>query len=88
MLGQLGEVSVASVGLANQIFFLMTLMLFGTYSGVGVFTAQFWGKHDLPNVRKVMGIGLMIGLTEVSCSRSWPWLSPVLRCVTTRPILR
>lgn len=63
MLGQLGEVSVASVGLANQIFFLMTLMLFGTYSGVGVFTAQFWGKHDLPNVRKVMGIGLMIGLT-------------------------
>ncbi|MBE0696045.1 MAG: MATE family efflux transporter [Anaerolineaceae bacterium] len=63
MLGQLGEISVASVGLANQIFFLLILMLFGTYSGVGVFTAQLWGKKDLVNVRKVLGIGLIIGLT-------------------------
>jgi putative MATE family efflux protein len=63
MLGQLGEISVAAVGLANQIFFLLMLMLFGTNSGVGVFTAQLWGKRDLVNVRKVLGIGLMIGLT-------------------------
>ncbi len=62
MLGQLGEVAVASVGLANQIFFLLTLMLFGTYSGVGVFTSQLWGKEDVPGVRKVLGIGLIIGL--------------------------
>ncbi len=33
MIGQLGEVAVAAVGLANQIFFLLILMLFGTYSG-------------------------------------------------------
>lgn len=63
MIGQLGEVSVASVGLANQIFFLLILMLFGTYSGVGVFTAQLWGKRDITSIRKVLGIGLMIGLT-------------------------
>jgi putative MATE family efflux protein len=37
-------------------------MMFGAYSGVGVFTAQFWGKRDLASVRKVLGIGLMIGL--------------------------
>lgn len=63
MLGQLGETAVASVGLANQVFFLLTLMLFGTYSGVGVFTAQLWGKNDLVGVRKVLGIGLLIGLS-------------------------
>lgn len=62
MIGQLGEVSVASVGLANQVFFLLILMMFGAYSGVGVFTAQFWGKRDLASVRKVLGIGLIIGL--------------------------
>lgn len=63
MLGQLGETTVASVGLANQLFFLLVLMLFGTYSGVGVFTSQLWGKGDLPNIRRVLGIGLMIGVT-------------------------
>lgn len=63
MLGQLGETTVAAVGLANQVFFLLILMLFGTNSGVGVFTSQYWGKGDLTNVRKVQGIGLMIGLT-------------------------
>lgn len=63
MLGQLGETTVASVGLANQIFFLLILMLFGTNSGVGVFTAQLWGKGDLVGIRKVLGIGLLIGLT-------------------------
>jgi len=63
MLGQLGETTVAAVGLANQVFFLLILMLFGTYSGVGVFTSQLWGKGDLTSIRKVLGIGLMIGLT-------------------------
>lgn len=63
MLGQLGETTVASVGLANQVFFLLILFLFGTNSGVGVFTSQLWGKGDLPNVRRVQGIGLMIGVT-------------------------
>jgi putative MATE family efflux protein len=62
MLGQLGDVVVASVGQANQIFFLLTLMLFGTYSGMGVFTSQLWGKRDITNIRKVLGIGLSIGL--------------------------
>jgi putative MATE family efflux protein len=63
MLGQLGETTVASVGLANQVFFLLILFLFGTNSGVGVFTSQLWGKGDLPNVRRVQGIGLLIGIT-------------------------
>lgn len=63
MLGQLGETTVAAVGLANQVFFLLMLMLFGTYSGVGVFTSQLWGKGDLTSICKVLGIGLLIGLT-------------------------
>ncbi len=63
MIGQLGETAIASVGLANQIFFLLTLMLFGTYSGVGVFTSQLWGKGDRQGIHKVLGIGLMIGLS-------------------------
>lgn len=63
MLGQLGEVTVAAVGLANQIFFLLTLMQFGVTSGVGVFTSQLWGRGDRPGIHKVLGIGLLISLT-------------------------
>ncbi len=63
MVGQLGEASVAALGLANQIFFLLILFLFGTTSGMAIFTAQFWGKGDIENIRKVMGICLMLAIS-------------------------
>ena len=62
MIGQLGEVSVAAVGLANQIFFLENLLLFGIYSGATIFTAQFWGRKDIANIRRVVGLALALGL--------------------------
>lgn len=58
MLGQMGEVPVAAVGLANQVFFLLSFMLFGISSGSGVFSAQFWGKGDLKGIRRVLGLAL------------------------------
>ncbi len=62
MIGQLGAVPVAAVGLANQIFFLLNLMLFGIYTGSAMFTAQLWGVKDIPNIRKVLGLALTLGL--------------------------
>ena len=47
MIGQLGAVPVAAVGLANQIFFLLNLILFGVYTGSAMFTAQLWGVRDI-----------------------------------------
>lgn len=63
MVGQLGEASVAALGLANQIFFLLILFLFGTTSGMAIFTAQYWGKGDTENIRKVLGICLVLAIT-------------------------
>lgn len=60
MIGQLGETSIAALGLSNQIFFLLALFLFGISSGSAIFTAQYWGKGDMVNLRKVMGIGLTL----------------------------
>ncbi len=62
MIGQLGDSAVASVGLANQIFFLLTLILFGITSGSAMFTAQLWGVRDIHNIRKVLGLALTLGL--------------------------
>ena len=62
MVSQLGETSVAALGLANQIFFLLILFLFGVTSGMSIFTAQYWGKGDVENIRKVLGICLAIAV--------------------------
>jgi len=62
MIGQLGETSVAAVGLANQIFFLFQLLLFGVSSGAAIFVAQFWGQQDIRNIRRVLGLSLALGL--------------------------
>ena len=60
MVGQLGETAIAALGLANQIFFLLIIFLFGVTSGMAIFTAQFWGKGDMESIHKVMGISLTV----------------------------
>lgn len=60
MIGQLGETAVAAVGLANQVFFLMSLFLFGVGSGAAIFSAQFWGRGDVYNVRRMLGLALIL----------------------------
>jgi putative MATE family efflux protein len=62
MIGQLGEAAIAAVGLCNQIFFLLNLLLFGINSGAAIFTAQLWGKGDVHSIRKVLGLALLLGL--------------------------
>ena len=62
LIGQLGENSVASVGLANQVWFLLNLLIFGVVSGTAIFIAQLWGKQDIPNIRRVVGISIKISL--------------------------
>lgn len=62
MIGQLGETTIAAVGLANKVFFVFTLLLFGIVSGSSILTAQYWGKRDIFNIRKVLGISLIMGI--------------------------
>lgn len=61
MVGKLGEVQIASVGLANQFFFVFVLISFGLNSGASIFFSQYWGKKDIINIRKVLGIALICG---------------------------
>ncbi len=61
--GQKGEASVAAVGLAGQLAFLLQLVHFGIISGAAMFTAQFWGRKDVPNLRRVLGLCLMFAVS-------------------------
>ena len=62
MVGRLGTVEIAAVGLGNQVFFLYMLILFGICSGGSVFTAQFWGKRDIAGIRYTTGLCLLLAL--------------------------
>lgn len=61
MIGKVGEIEIAAVGLANQFFFIFILLLFGINSGASIFISQFWGKKDVGNIRRVLGIALVFG---------------------------
>ena len=61
--GQKGEASVAAVGFAGQIAFLLNLVHFGIISGAAMFTAQFWGRNDIPNLRRTLGLCLVFAMS-------------------------
>lgn len=59
IIGGLGETAIASVGLANQYFFLLNLVLFGVSSGAAIFTAQYWGDKDIKSIKSILGLCLI-----------------------------
>ncbi len=70
MVGQLGEVAIAALGISNQLMFLFILLLFGMGSGGQIFISQFFGKKDFPNLHRVMGIMIIpaVILSLIVCS--------------------
>ena len=61
MIGKLGETPIAAVGLANQYFFIFTLCIMGINAGANIFMAQFWGKKNVKDIKKMLGIDITIG---------------------------
>ncbi|MCQ2597171.1 MAG: MATE family efflux transporter [Treponema sp.] len=62
MIGRLGSIEIAAVGLGNQVFFVLNMILFGITSGGGVFIAQFWGKKEIAGIKKSLGIMLTLSI--------------------------
>ncbi|MGL5067615.1 MAG: MATE family efflux transporter [Sarcina sp.] len=59
MVGVLGDVSVAAVGIGNQVNFLVQLFMFGILGGSSIFISQFWGKKDCGNIKKTVGLSII-----------------------------
>ena len=58
MLGKVGENSLSGASLAGQIYYVMTLFLFGLTSGATVLTSQYWGKRDITTIEKILALGM------------------------------
>nr|WP_330401007.1 MATE family efflux transporter [Sporanaerobium hydrogeniformans] len=61
MVGNLGEASIAAVGLANQYIFIFTLCLMGVNAGASVFMSQLWGKQELKGIKTFLGVDMTVG---------------------------
>lgn len=76
MVGALGEAQIAAVGLANQVFFIFFLLIYGINSGCGIFIAQYWGSRDEENIRRTVGFsvisGAIIGLVFTAIALYFP----------------
>jgi putative MATE family efflux protein len=57
IVGILGAVAVAAVGLSNNISFILTLFYSAIGTGSGVFIAQAYGRRDLDEVSKIAALG-------------------------------
>ena len=62
MISSLGEASVASIGVANQFFFLFNMTMSGLTGGAGLFISQFFGKNDTRNIKKITSLSVFLGV--------------------------
>ncbi|WP_151736899.1 MATE family efflux transporter [Paenibacillus tengchongensis] len=61
MVGQLGDVAIASVGISVKIYGIISVVLAGLATGVSIYAAQFWGKRDDKSTAQLLGLGLLLG---------------------------
>ncbi|MFI3213289.1 MAG: MATE family efflux transporter [Eubacteriales bacterium] len=54
MLGELGDIPLTASSLANQVFFIFSLFIFGISGGGAILTAQYWGKKELEPIKTIM----------------------------------
>ena len=62
MIGKIGELELASVGIANQYYFLFSLLTNAIAIGSGVLIAQLWGKKDTINIKRTLSRSLFYSL--------------------------
>ena len=66
MVGQVGTEPMSGVAIVGQLIFVFSLCIFGGLAGVGIFTAQFFGKGDDEGVRSTFRAKLYVALGAVT----------------------
>lgn len=78
MVGKLGEVPLAAVGVANQIFIFINFLFFGISSGVGAFISQYYGRSEWDKVRKATSFGCVLSIATSLLFGLFTFLFPTL----------
>ena len=62
MVGQLGSDAISGVAIVNQLVFVYNLCAFGALAGIGIFSAQFYGKGDVDGMRYTFRMQVIVGM--------------------------
>ena len=62
MIGLVGTEDMTGVSIANQLFFVYNLAIFGGLSGVGIFTVQYFGSKDSEGIRQTFRYKIWLGV--------------------------
>ena len=68
MVGSLGELSINSVSVVNQLYFVIILITFGALGGAGIFTAQYFGSGEVEKLKETFRFKLIVALMLVILS--------------------
>ena len=56
MVGSLGEAQLSAVSIANNLFFILTILMFGLAGGSNIMISQYNGKKDIKTIHKIISI--------------------------------
>jgi len=59
MVGRVGTQQMSAVAIANQLFFVFNLCVFGVTAGAGIFTTQYYGRGDVEGMRSTIRFKLI-----------------------------
>lgn len=84
MVGALGETELAAVTMANSLFFVVQLLIFGVQSGASVLVAQYHGRGNTEAINRVMGMGLYVsaGLTALVALGAFAFPEAIMSVLT------
>ena len=63
MVGKVGTEQMSGVSIANLLLFVFNLAIFGATSGVGIFTAQYYGSKNETGMKHSIRFSMYWGLT-------------------------
>ena len=84
MVGLLGNAEMAAVTAANVPVFIIQIVIFGFQSGMAVLVSQYWGRGDVDNINRCMGVALyaVTGFSTVLALITFFFPSQVLGLIT------
>ena len=62
MVGRIGTEQMSGIAIVNQLLMVFNLAIFGALSGVGIFSAQFFGCRNHKGVQHTLRFKIYVGL--------------------------
>lgn len=62
MLGAYSEAALSGVAIANQIQFVLQMLVMGVCEGVVIMASRYWGAKDIDSIKNIASIGMRLSM--------------------------